>query len=466
MPICCDHSRAASTITGRESSQTSRKPTSRIVSRGKVANGVARPALRVASCIVVKMPVPYAIAALIALTAFLLGRFTADRTEISSAHETVPVALTHATQGPESATAVADTARDRTERAATLDWFRSHILQLESAVENQPTPGITEAILSALLEEGPFDQTRMLFLIETMRKEDFPVALKILRSAKSTINSTSLGFQGPPVWIAFWQRFGERDPATALATALECGDLNYPNRKLLEKHLFTGMARNNPRAAAEALLAHPELPNRPNAAEGLIFGWARADSNAACEWARENLEGDARKLAFVAAAWSVSTLHDISGANAFVQSLPEGPDRASAVTSVKNQALNKSYLPNHQIFDFVETTRTLDARDRKFEAQVAARCARTDPSGSANFFAQPVASGEANDFAELRIVMAQWVRQDAGAAENWLKGQENTPHYESVASEFARAAQEANNEPETRRWLDAIAARRKDQSQP
>src|SRR4029453_3969351 len=112
---------------------------------------------------------------------------------------------------------------------------------------------------------------------------------------------------GPAMWIAFWQRFGERDPATALAKALECGDLNYADRNLLEKHLFTGMARNNPRAAAEALLAHPELPNRVNAAEGLAFEWAKTDPGAASEWARGSLEGDALKGGFYAVAWGVSS---------------------------------------------------------------------------------------------------------------------------------------------------------------
>src|SRR4030095_5668316 len=105
-------------------------------------------------------------------------------------------------------------------------------------------------------------EARLLELIETLPKEDFPILLQLLQQAKSGMMLRSEPSSGPIVWTAFWQRFGERDPATALKCALACQDLKYPDRAALEKHLFTGMARNDPKAAAELLLAHPELPNQ------------------------------------------------------------------------------------------------------------------------------------------------------------------------------------------------------------
>src|SRR4030095_9852632 len=110
--------------------------------------------------------------------------------------------------------------------------------------------------------------------------------------------------------------------------------------------------------------------------------------------------------------------------------------------SNKSQMANKPYLPAHQVLDFVAITRTLGARDRKFEVQMASKCAESDPFAAANFFSQPLPDGTENDFAELKIVSAQWIRRDPEQAENWVKGQEDTPPYEVVAGRVAHGAPE------------------------
>jgi hypothetical protein len=340
-------------------------------------------------------------------------------------------------------------------------WVRRSLANFDAAIPNQPTPGIVDAISDALRAEAPFDQARMLMLIELMRKEDFAPVLEILRKAKTNIHFSSSGMTGPPMWMAFWTRFGELDPATALAKALECGDLKYNGRKYLEKGLFLGMSRNNPRAAAEAFLAHSEIPNRDTAAEGIMAEWTRTDPKAATAWALEHLEGGALSAGFYTAAWGVCGPFDISEGNTFTRNLPPGPAQTSAIRAMKSQINQKGHLPAQQILDFIEVTRSVGSRDRGFEAQMASRCAGIDPFATVNYFSQPLANGEQNDFSELGVVSALWIKADPKAAESWAKSQEGTPHYEVVANQFLRAAQERNDNAEVQRWLEAIDKQRK-----
>jgi hypothetical protein len=339
------------------------------------------------------------------------------------------------------------------------DWMSRYTSQFRDVSETRPTR-LADMIGEALRMEAPFDEARMLVLIDMMRKEDFPVALELLRKAKSPMNSTSMRSLGPPMWVAFWLRFGERDPATALAKALECGDLKYADRNRLEHYLFRGMARNNPRAAAEALAAHPDLPNRGRAIGGLMLEWVRTDPVAASEWARERLAGDELANAFYSATWGVANLLDIGDANSFAKSLPDGPARAQALRSIRDQIAQKPEVPAQQILDFVTALRESGKRDRNFEARMASRCGAIDPIATANFFSQSTTDAAGDDFAELKVVSAEWIRRDSQAAENWLKGKSGTPAYEIVATEFVTAAQEKNDQAEANRWMKSIEAHR------
>jgi hypothetical protein len=348
----------------------------------------------------------------------------------------------------------AEAATVATGESPAKDWFKRYAGQFAQASEHEATPGLTQAAVDALRAESPFDQARMVMLIEMMRKEDFPVLLEVMRKAKSNMNANAYGGQGPPMWIAFWRRFGEIDPDLALTKALECKDLDYFNRKFLEKTLFNGMARHNPSGAANAFAAHPELPNRAIAVEGIMEQWAKSDPATASAWAVQNLEGETLNAAIYATAWGASRGSDISGGIAYLKGLPETAPRDSAVRSLKSQIRTAPQVPANQVLDFVAATRLLGARDRKFEAQMASRCAESDPFAAANFFARPLPDGAANDYAELRIVTAQWVRRDQKAAESWAKGQEGMPHYVLMAAEFAQAAQERNDDAAARRWLE------------
>jgi hypothetical protein len=317
-------------------------------------------------------------------------------------------------------------------RSTDWEWFDTYHADLKRAVAGQPTPRIVETIGEALRADPPLDIARLLTLIQTMRKEDFPVALRLFKTAKSNINNAFSGYNGPIAWIAFWQQYGAIDPESAFASSRDCGDLNYPGRELLEKHLFTGLARHDAEEAARRFLATPDLANKPFAAEGLIFEWSKKNPAAAVAWAEQHLTNDALTKASYAAVWGASTFLDISGGNALLKVIPPGTMRAGALRSLKSQIANKPNLPASQIFEFMTIARGLQERDPQFEKQQVLRCANLDPMGAANFYAQPSDENQPADYGNLRAVLQTWVQNDRSAAETWAKGQKETPHYDVV----------------------------------
>jgi hypothetical protein len=245
------------------------------------------------------------------------------------------------------------------QRRPDHEWIATFQDDLKHASPGQPTPGIVDTIGEALRSDPPLDTARVLFLIQTMRKEDFPVALHLFKTVKDNINVAYVNANGPLAWTAFWQQFGAVDPENALANALQSGDLTYTGRDLLEKHLFTGLARNNADAAARTFLALPELSNRASAAEGLVFEWAKTNPAAAVAWAQQNLSADVLDRASYAAVWGASDVLDISGGNTLLKTIPGGEMRTSAVRSMKHQVMSKPDLPAAQIIEFMTITRTL-----------------------------------------------------------------------------------------------------------
>jgi hypothetical protein len=385
------------------------------------------------------------------------GSFLGSDSGAGNAH-----ALPQSATGTDSAASAMAGNGTRSESAGppVNTWVQRSLANFDAAIPGQPTPGLVDAISDALRAEAPFDQARMLMLIELMRKEDFAPVLEVLRKAKTNLHVSGSGITGSPMWLAFWTRFGQLDPATALAKALECGDLKYNGRKYLEKGLFQGMSRNDPRAAADAFLAHPEIPNHDTAVEGIMVEWARTDAKAATNWALEHLEGGALSAAFYMATWGVCGPFDISEGNTLTKSLPPGPAQFNAIRAMKSQIGQKGHLPAQQILDFIEVTRSAGSRDRGFETQMASRCAGIDPFAAANYFSQPLANGEQNDFKELSVVSAKWIKADPKTAESWAKSQEGTPQYEVIANQFLQAAQERKDDAEVQRWLAAIEKQR------
>jgi hypothetical protein len=353
---------------------------------------------------------------------------------------TAPMAVTNSLLVPSESTPLADEpARNRTAQ----DWLQRYTSALEQAIPGQPTPRLNEAIVEAFQAPGHYcSHARLLLLIDGMRKEDFPVAIEIFRRAKTGALTTAAGGNGHTVWNAFWQRFGELDPATAIEVVRKHRDISYPGRDFLEKHLFSGMSRKDPRVAAEAFLAHPDLPNRDKSVTGLMREWAIIDSKAAADWAQNNLQDGLLGTAFYGAAMGLAKSDDISAVIAYAQAAPQGIPRKQVVLSAKDIIRRSPDLPAQQLLDFVAATRGLGEKDHQFDVQMAKRAAVNDPYLAANFFVtQPAA--DTNDHVELRAVLQSWLSDDRKAAESWAKGQKDTLHYEVVAEELVRGSEEA-----------------------
>jgi hypothetical protein len=95
-------------------------------------------------------------------------------------------------------------------------WVRRSLANFDAAIPGQPTPGIVDAISDALRAEAPFDQARMLMLIELMRKEDFAPVLEVLRKAKTNIKElgvvSALWIKADPKAAESWAKGQEGTP--------------------------------------------------------------------------------------------------------------------------------------------------------------------------------------------------------------------------------------------------------------
>jgi hypothetical protein len=371
-----------------------------------------------------------------------------------SISEPAPSQVFPAASAPPPPTERAETNMNGADAAApTVEaWVKSYIAHFPEAEPGMPTPHIKEAVLAARQASSPINTGRLMALIDQMRKEDFPLMLEVLRASNGQFDNVNVGSEGPPVWIAFWNRFGELDPAAALAAALGSADLKFPNRENMERHLFSGMARTDPAAAAEAYLAHPELANRDNAAGGLIFAWSRKDPAAAAAWAQQNLQGKTMTSALQSMAWGVSRGSNIGPANALLRDVADPDGKRAVAASIRSQIRRKPETSFNQVFEYIDLTRNSGLRDEAFEREMAIRFADRDPFAAAEFFSRPLADDQAGNDAELKLIAARWARNDYKAATAWAKGQETAPHYALIAREFALAAAERNDAAEVERW--------------
>lgn len=322
-----------------------------------------------------------------------------------------------------------------------------------SAAVPASSEAIAIAVNKALQAGAPYDLARMLLLIESLPKEQFPVVLDLLRKRKTTLNGGDLGGQGPPFWLAFWLKFGELDPETAFAKLLESTDLQVQNRHKLQKSLFQGMGRNDPAKAAALLLSQNEFPNRVDAIEGLMVSWGRKDAKSATAWANQHLEESTLQRAFYALGWSVTDATNISPAVTMLKEQGEGPARNALFSSLKDQASRNGALPVHQVIGLLATAREVGVNDAGFSQQMIRRCAASDPFATAEYLIQPTSDGAVSDVVALESVLRDWASLDQKAAESWAKAYEGKPGYTSVARAFAFAAEGRGDRDAARQWM-------------
>jgi hypothetical protein len=312
---------------------------------------------------------------------------------------------------------------------------------------------VAKAVNEALQAGAPYDLARMLLLIESLPKEQFPVVLDMLRKRKTTLNGGDLGGQGPPFWFAFWLRFGELDPETAFAKSLECTDLQFQNRNKLQKHLFQGMGRNDPAKAAALLLSQSEFPNRIDAIEGLMVSWGKRDVKSATGWANQHLEESTLQRAFYALGWAIAEPTNISPAVTMLKEQGEGAARNALFSSLRDQASRNPALPVSQVLGLLATAREVGVHDGGFASQMINRCASSDPFATADYLIQPNSNGAIDDIVGLENVLRDWASLDQKAAESWAKAYEGKPGYASVARAFAFAAERRGDRDAARQWI-------------
>jgi hypothetical protein len=337
-------------------------------------------------------------------------------------------------------------------------WARQ-VAELYSSVESgKPTPGFANLFKEAIDRGEPYSQGCMQMLIEGMRREDLPQALDLMKRAGAQgkfRGATGTGNQSI-VWQAFWNRFGEIDPATALAEVRNLGDLHYFGIEFAEKNIFHGWAQHDPTAAAAAYLAQADLVQPGYAAQGLAYEWAKSDLRAATLWSDEHLPGELHAHAFRSMAYAVAHTEGFQAAVSWWQQIKDDADRRAVLSALADMSNRQGpALELDERVSMINAGLEMGIRDESAEMQVAAQYATSDPVKGAELFTRFPSTTDPARYNGLTAVVVNWGRSDPSAAATWVQSQQTESWYDSAAAGLAAGIYDRDAVAATD-WLNTI----------
>jgi hypothetical protein len=333
------------------------------------------------------------------------------------------------------------------------------VADLYANVESgKATPGFANLFKEAIDRGDPYSQGCMQMLFEGMRREDLAQALDLMKraGAQGKFRGASGSGNQSIVWQAFWNRFGELDPTTALAEVRSLGDLQYFGIEFAEKNIFHGWAQHDPAAAAEVYLAHSGMVQPGYAAQGLAFEWAKKDLRAATLWTDEHLTGELHAHAFRSMAYAVAQTSGFQAAISWWQQIGAEDDRKAVLAALKDMSDRRGPgLELDERVAMISAGREMGMRDESVEMQVASQFATTDPAKGAELFTQYPSIADPTRYNGVLAVLANWGKRDPTAAGAWVTEQQTQAWYDSAAAGLAASIHD--RDPVTASdWLNTI----------
>jgi hypothetical protein len=358
--------------------------------------------------------------------------------------------------------------------------WANQVADLYAKVEpGKPTPGFATLFKEAIDRGEPYSQGSVLMIIEGMRPEDLPQAFSLMKRAgqQGKFRDAPGTGQQSMVWQAFWNRFGELDPANALTEVRNLGDIDYFGKEFAEKNIFHGWALHDPAAAAQGFLDRTDLLKPGYAVRGLTYEWGMVDLPAVTRWANDHLSGELRAEAFCSVAYAVVHREGFKQGVTWWQQLTDEASRKMVFASLQDMANRRGQaLSVEDRVAMITSGLDLGLRDERMEVDVAGKFAGLDPAAGAELFTKFPATGDPNRFNVLNTLLANWTRKDVTSAGEWVKQQQGERWYDSATAGFAVALGErepataeswaATIQDERLRQQTLAAIARTNQSQP
>jgi hypothetical protein len=280
-------------------------------------------------------------------------------------------------------------------------------------------------LLDAAANQGPpMAHSAVMQLLGSFTSDQAPDVLAWMQTHWEKMDTTGEGEgdggSGALPWQAFWMRWGQVDPATALAKAL-AGDLKYPTAKKMVKQLFEGLGAKDPAEALNFIANHPEIPKRSQAIEGVAVRWSEQDPAAATKWALTLTDATESSTALNAIAYGAEIHQGPKGALAWWNALPTDAQRGQTVAAMTDVFSRQSETADltDQVKLFNQTI-ALGQRNQDYESFLAYRFSQKDPAAGVKFFSAQPPSQDGDTRTGLSISMQQWGQKTPEEAGAWL----------------------------------------------
>lgn len=266
-------------------------------------------------------------------------------------------------------------------------------------------------------------------------------------------------------WSAFYTRWGELDPVTALEEMEKRRVGDDSDRSIIDPQhrIMAAWASLHPQQVQAWLEAHPDHPESVSLWVSFIEGMSQVDLPGATALTLEHTAGDktAQGLAMGALAESAIRQRGKEGMRAWFEELPD-EGKASAMEHVHRR--NKSSAPGESAVEKAAAWLAAQAssswRQDRFYQETANDWARLNPQAATQWSANlPAGKDPSDPFPGLRSSIAAWVEKNPEEVSAWLTAQQGRPYYDTAAAGVAQHyLQQEGEEAAGQTWLGSISS--------
>jgi hypothetical protein len=291
------------------------------------------------------------------------------------------------------------------------------------------------ALKSALLEPLEDERHRkFLEALSRMRAIDAPAVAELLLQLKK------FGRKLPVESAAFWRRWGELDPTTALTTLTTWQTQGSEGGVEMIEWIFQGWAATSPDGAIEWLNNHGQDPNFEPAFLGFLDRYAVTDLNAATKLTLGSFTTDDPLLG-KALNRLCNRVYEQSSAVGLKQWYSELPSDGKFRLAKEGTANNVYYLLARQdlntAMDWLRSESDTAGRSKFVMMDLAIRYGAVDPPAAMDLMASLPGTVDSH-WPGVGNIIRQWIRTDVAGFERWLEEHKGTPVFQDAAHDYAQ----------------------------
>ncbi|MDB6174473.1 MAG: hypothetical protein JWL59_3784 [Chthoniobacteraceae bacterium] len=305
---------------------------------------------------------------------------------------------------------------------------KTTVVRAEAAIaqadKDRPIPAASSAKANtiktrfglAMLQGSPFRrQADFLKELENLTPEDADGVRKLFGEFDRQ------GMEFPYEWSAFYQRWGQVDPARAIEHALADPGVGWAPGAM--KDAFNGWASRDPAAAAAWLQAHPESPNFDSAFLGYVAGFAGQDLQGATRMALESVPSNHHAIGKVAESLAEAAVRQgqLRGMESWYDGLPDHGDGALKRAAFGHVYWREKHAGQEVASEWLASQASNPWRGDQQYGEMAEWLANRDPDKALGWMANLPPSPTDGTWPGMGRVLRRWRETNPQAADAWIQ---------------------------------------------